>query len=70
MLALPLQSAEAGPMKDLVKKSLGINALFAKKAAEDTARAVKGAAKLTKQSLKFNAKMAKCAVDIALKKAC
>jgi hypothetical protein len=68
MLALPLHTAEAGPLKDLAKTSVAVNTILARKAISSTAKSLKGAAKLTKKSLKFNAEVARCALDIITKK--
>jgi hypothetical protein len=70
MLALPLHAAEAGPLKDLAKTSVAVNAILAKKAIASTAKSLKGAAKLTKKSLKFNAEVARCAINVVTKKPC
>ena len=63
MLVSPLTSAQAGPLKDLVKLSIVGNAVAAK-------LALKGAAALTKKSIAFNAKVAGCAVKVLGKKPC
>lgn len=63
MLASPLTSAQAGPLKDIVKLSILGNVNGAK-------LALKGAAKLTKMSVKFNASLAACALKTLSKKPC
>ena len=63
MLASPLTSAQAGPLKDLVKLSIIGNVGAAK-------MALKGAASLTKKVIVFNAKVAACAAKTIGKKPC
>ncbi len=63
MLVSPLTSAQAGPLKELVKLSIIGNANGAK-------MALKGAAALTKKSIAFNAKVAVCAIKVLAKKPC
>jgi len=69
-LALPLNAAHAGLLKDAVKLSLAGNKALLKAGLKGTASALKGGAKLAKASIKFNAFVAKCTIKSALGKAC